>query len=179
MFAKPRLLPALLLHQVLIGSAFAQTAQQEIQISAVVGKSCTINGSSTGVVDTATIPISASGNVVTGTIVPALAPYTTVICNAPSTIQLRSQQGGVTNATPPPSGYTNVINYQASATWNSVSATIDTATIATASGTESGTAQPVLAGSGSLQVTVDPEANASPLVNGAYSDSLFVLLTPQ
>lgn len=161
------------------GPAYSQAAQQQIQITATVNKACTINGASTGTLDTATIPIDASGDVVTGPITPDNAPYANVICNAPSTIQLTSQNGGVNNPASPPSGYTNIINYQASATWNSVTATIDTATIPTASGTESGTAQPVSAGSGSLQVTINPEANSSALVGGTYTDLLTILLTPQ
>lgn len=159
--------------------ANAQSAQQEIQISATVAKSCTIGGSSTGVVDTATIPISAAGAVVTTPITPNNAPYLNVACNAPSTLQLKSNQGAVKNATTPPSGFTNLIDYQASATWNSVTATLDTATTATATGQESGTAEPVGAGSGSLSVTITPETNTAPLTGGTYSDSLFVLLTPQ
>ena len=151
--------------------ANAQSAQQEIQISATVAKSCTIGGSSTGVVDTATIPISAAGAVVTTPITPNNAPYLNVACNAPSTLQLKSNQGAVKNATTPPSGFTNLIDYQASATWNSVTATLDTATTATATGQESGTAEPVGAGSGSLSVTITPETNTAPLTGGAYSDS--------
>lgn len=158
--------------------AHAQAAQQEIQISATVTSSCTINGASTGVIDTATIGINASGNVIVSPITPANAPYVNVVCNAPATLQLRSTQGAVKTAATG-SGFTNIINYQASATWNGQTATIDTATIATATGQETGTAEPVSAGSGDLDVTITPEANAQPLIGGNYSDSLFVLLTPQ
>jgi hypothetical protein len=158
--------------------ALAQAAQQEIQISATVTSSCTINGASTGVVDTATIGIDASGDVIVSPITPTNAPYANVVCNAPSTIQLRSTQGAVkTGATA--SGFTNIIDYQASATWNGQTVTIDTATIASATGQEDGTAEPVSAGSGDLDVTITPEANSQPLIGGSYSDSLFVLLTPQ
>jgi hypothetical protein len=179
MFTVLRLALVAFFYAIFIGQAFSQAAQQQIQITATVGKSCTINGASTGTIDTAIIPIDASGNVLTPPITPVNAPYANVVCNAPSTIQLTSQQGSVKNTTSPPLGYTNIIDYQASATWNSVTATIDTATIPAANGTESGTAQPVSAGSGSLQVTINPEANASPLVGGTYSDLLTVLLTPQ
>lgn len=156
----------------------AQAAQQEIQISATVTSSCTINGASTGVVDTATIGIDASGDVIVSPITPTNAPYVNVVCNAPSTIQLRSTQGAVKTAATG-TGFTNIINYQASATWNGQTATIDTATIPTAAGQEAGTAESVLAGSGDLDVTITPEANSQPLIGGNYSDSLFVLLTPQ
>ena len=158
--------------------ALAQTAQQEIQISATVQSSCTINGTSTGVVDTATIGIDASGNVIVSPITPANAPYVNVVCNGPSTLQLRSTQGAVKNAATQ-SGFANIINYQAAATWNGQTATIDTATIPAAAGQETGIAEPVSAGSGNLDVTITPEANSQPLVGGNYSDSLFVLLTPQ
>jgi hypothetical protein len=160
------------------GSALAQAAQQEIQISATVPSSCTINGASSGVVDTATIGIDASGNVIVSPITPSNAPYVNVVCNAPATLQLKSTQGAVKTAATG-SGFTNIINYQASATWNGQTATIDTATIATATGQETGTAEPVSAGSGDLDVTITPAANAQPLIGGNYSDSLFVLLTPQ
>lgn len=158
--------------------AHAQAAQQEIQISATVASSCTINGASTGVVDTATIGIDAAGDVIVSPITPTNAPYVNVVCNAPSTIQLKSTQGGVTTAATG-TGFTNIINYQASATWNGQTATIDTASITTAAGQETGTAEPVSAGSGDLDVTITPEANSQPLIGGNYSDSLFVLLTPQ
>lgn len=162
----------------LAGGAYGQAAQQEIQISATVTSSCTINGASTGVVDTATIGIDASGDVIVSPITPTNAPYINVICNAPSTIQLKSTQGAVKNAATG-SGFTNIINYQASANWNGQTATIDTATIAAATGQETGTAEPVSAGSGDLDVTITPEANSQPLVGGNYSDSLFIFLTPQ
>jgi len=158
-------------------SAFAQAAQQEIQISATVPKSCTINGTSSGV-DTATIGIDAAGDVIVAPVTPTNAPYLNVVCNTPSTLQLRSDQGAVkTGATA--SGFASIIDYQASATWNGQTATLDTATIATATGQETGTAGPVAAGSGQLDVTITPEANVQPLLGGNYSDSLFVLLTPQ
>jgi hypothetical protein len=175
-----RLLFALIVSLLLTGAAAtAQTATQEIQISATVGKSCSINGGSTGVIDTATIPISPAGAVVTTPITPTQSPYLNVVCNAPSTIQLTSNLGAVKNATVAPSGFTNIIDYQASATWNGVTATLDTATTPSAAGSESGTTQPVSAGSDSLSVTITPTANAAPLMGGSYSDSLFVVLNPQ
>ncbi|HEX5470885.1 MAG TPA: hypothetical protein VFW73_03315 [Lacipirellulaceae bacterium] len=159
-------------------SAYAQAAQQEIQISATVLSSCTVNGASNGVIDTATINIDSSGNVIVAPITPDAAPYVNVVCNAPSTIQLRSTEGAVKTAATG-SGFTNIIDYQASATWNGQTATIDTSTIAAATGQETGSAEPVSAGSGDLDVTITPEANSLPLIGGSYSDSLFVVLTPQ
>lgn len=158
-------------------NALSQAAQQEIQISATVPKSCTINGTSSGV-DTATIGIDSSGDVIVAPVTPTNAPYLNVICNTPSTLQLRSDQGAVKTGGSA-SGFSSIIDYQASATWNGQTATLDTATIASATGQETGTAEPVAAGSGQLDVTITPEANAQPLIGGNYSDSLFVLLTPQ
>jgi hypothetical protein len=160
-------------------AAFAQVAQQQIQITASVSKSCTINGTTSGTPDTATIRINASNNVVVGTITPPGSPYSNVICNAPATIQLSSQQGAAKNSATPPTGYANTIDYAATATWNGVTASIDTATTPGATGTETGTAQPVLAGSGSLAVAINPEANTLPLEGGTYSDVLTISLTPQ
>ncbi len=179
MFTVPWRASIVLFCFLLTDTAFGQTATQEIQITAVVGKACTINGASTGTVDTATIPINSSGNVVTSAITPDHpAYYNTVVCNAPSTIQLKSQQGAVKNTAVPPSGYTNIIDYQASAQWNSATGTINTSTTPAASGPETGTAQSVAAGSGALTISITPLATSSPLEGGTYTDSLFVLLAP-
>ncbi len=115
-------------------------------------------------------PIAATGS-----------PFANVACNSPSTLLLTSLNGGVFNSSTL-SGFDNVINYIASATWNSVTATIDTSTNPAASlgGNESGSPEPVAtAGSGSLSVTITPIVNAQPLVTGAYSDTLRITLTPQ
>ena len=157
----------------------AQTATQDIIISATVLKTCTINNAAVGTPDTATIAITASGSVDTSVVTPTNSPYANVSCNAPSDLQLTSLNGGVKNATTV-SGLTNIINYTASATWHGVTATLNTSTLATAVGAESGTAQPVsTAFSGSLSVSITPIANSQPLVQGAYSDTLRVTLTPQ
>lgn len=159
--------------------ARAQTATQDINISATVNSACTINNASAGTVDTAIIPISAAGNVVTTPITPNNAPYANVACNGPSDLQLTSLSGGVVNASTA-SGFANIINYTASATWNSVTATVNTSTVPGATGPEAGAVAPVAtAFAGSLSVTITPIANTLPLVQGAYSDTLRVTLTPQ
>jgi hypothetical protein len=159
--------------------ALAQTATQDINISATVNSACTINNAATGTADTAVIPITAAGNVNTASITPTNAPYANVACNAPSNLQLTSLNGGVKNATTA-SGFTNIINYTASATWHGVTATIDTSTTAGATGSESGTAEPVAtAFSGSLSVSITPLSNSLPLVQGSYTDTLRITLTPQ
>ncbi|MBS0243643.1 MAG: hypothetical protein JSS20_15815 [Proteobacteria bacterium] len=161
-------------------AANAQTATQDIDITANVLKACTVNNAPTGTAGSATIPVSAAGAVSTTAITPTGSPFANVACNAPSTLQLTSLSGGVKNATTPGSGFTNIIDYQATATWNSVTASIDTSTVAGATGSEAGTAQSVAtSNSGNLTVSITPLANSLPLVTGSYSDTLRVTLTPQ
>ena len=128
-------------------TAQAQTATQDINISATVPAACSINNAATGTAGTATIPVSVAG---------------------------------VVNAGAPGSGFTNIINYTASATWNSVTATLNTSTVATAIGNESGAQQAVAtANSGNLTVSITPLAPSLPLITGAYADTLRVTLIPQ
>jgi hypothetical protein len=162
-------------------AANAQAAQQDINITATVTKACTVNNVAVGTpVGTAVIPVSLAGVVNTAAIVPTGSPFANVACNAPSNLQLTSLSGGVKNATAPASGFTNIIDYTASATWNAVTATVNTSTVATAVAAEAGTAQAVAtANSGNLTVSITPIANALPLIVGSYSDTLRVTLTPQ
>lgn len=161
----------------LVPSASAQTATQDITISATVDAACTIDNAASGPVDTATIPINPDGSVDTSPITPDNAPYANVACNAPSDLQLTSLSGGVVNATTA-SGFANVIEYTASATWHGVTATVDTASGGGAP--ISGAAEPVsTAFSGSMTVTITPAANTLPLVQGSYTDTLRITLTPQ
>lgn len=161
-------------------AAQAQTATQDINISATVTKACTINNVATGTAGTAVIPVSVAGIVNTTAITPTGAPFANVACNAASFLQLSSLSGGVVNAGAPGSGFTNIINYTASATWNSVTATVNTATVATATGTETGAQQSVAtANSGNLTVTITPQLPSLPLITGAYADTLRITLTPQ
>lgn len=159
--------------------SFAQTATQDVQISATVAATCTINNVATGGVSTVTIPVSASGAVDTTPLTPSGSPFASVACNAPSNLQLTSQSGGVKTATTAVTGFAAKIDYTASATWHSVTATINTAS-AGPTGPYSGTAAPVAtAFSGSLSVSITPTANALPLLAGSYSDTLRVTLVPQ
>jgi hypothetical protein len=162
-------------------TAFAQSATQDINITATVPGLCTINGLATGSpVGTAVIPTT-SGNVDVTPITPTGSPFANVVCNGPSQLQLTSLNGGVFN-TASAAGFDNIINYSASATWHGVTATINTSTNPAASvgGSESGTPAPVAtAGSGALSVTITPIANAQPLMVGTYSDTLRITLTPQ
>ncbi len=161
-------------------TAQAQTATQDINISATVPAACSINNAATGTAGTATIPVSVAGVVNTAAITPTGSPFANVACNAASFLQLTSLSGGVVNAGAPGSGFTNIINYTASATWNSVTATLNTSTVATAIGNESGAQQAVAtANSGNLTVSITPLAPSLPLITGAYADTLRVTLIPQ
>ncbi len=163
------------------GSAAAQTATQDINISATVARACTINNVATGTPNgSATIPVSAAGAVTTTAITPTGSPFANVACNAASNLQLTSQSGGVVNPTAPGPGFSNIINYSATATWNGSTATVNTATAPAAAGPEAGAAVAVpTAGAGNLTVSITPQANAQPLVTGGYADTLRVTLTPQ
>jgi hypothetical protein len=176
-------LPATVVVATLFGSqaANAQAAQQDINITATVTKACTVNNVAVGTpVGTAVIPVSAAGVVTTTAITPVGSPFANVACNAPSNLQLTSLSGGVKSATAAGSGFTNIIDYSASATWNSVTATVNTSTVATATAAEAGTAQAVAtANSGNLTVSITPLTPSLPLVVGTYSDTLRVTLTPQ
>lgn len=160
-------------------AANAQTATQDIVIDATVAAACTINNVATGVSDTATININADGSVDTSAVTPLNSPYLNVACNAPSDLQVTSQNGGLTGPAAV-AGFDNVINYSADATWNSVTASVDTSTNGGSGAAEAGTAQSVAtAHTGNLAVSITPIANSNPLVLGNYSDTLTVTLIPQ
>jgi hypothetical protein len=160
-------------------AANAQTATQDITIDATVATTCTINNVATGTTDTATININADGSVNTGAVTPTSSPYANVACNAPSDLQVTSQNGGLTGPAAVV-GFDNVINYSATATWNSVPASVNTATNAASGAPEAGTVAPVgTAHTGNLSVSITPAANSNPLVIGSYSDTLTVTVTPQ
>ena len=160
-------------------AANAQTATQDINITATVTKACSVNNAATGTAGSATIPITAAGNVNAAVITPTGSPFAAVACNAPSNLQLTSLNGALTGPATA-SGFANIINYSASATWNSITASINTATTAGSGASETGTAQAVsTASSGNLTVSITPAANSLPLVLGTYTDTLRVTLTPQ
>ena len=162
-------------------SADAQTATQDINITATVTKACTVNNAVAGTAGTAVIPVSAAGAVTTTAITPTGSPFANVVCNAPSNLQLTSLSGGVVNAGALPSAaFSKIIDYTASATWGGATATVDTSTVATAAAAESGALAPIAAAnSGSLTVSITPIANAKPLIIGGYADTLRVSIIPQ
>jgi len=147
-------------------------------VTGTVSKACTIGGVATPAADSATIPITAGGAVNTAVINKS---YSSVACNAPANVQLTSQSGAVTIASSPPSGFTNMINYNATATFSGASASLNTATNPLASGAESGTAVSTSGStpSGTMSVSITPQANSASLVAGTYSDVLTISIIPQ
>ena len=161
-------------------SANAQTATQDINITATVTKACTVNNAVAGTAGTAVIPVTAAGAVTTTTITPTGSPFANVVCNAPSNLQLTSLSGGVVNAGTATAGFSKIIDYSASATWGGATATVDTSSTPAAAGSESGALAAIAtANAGSLTVSITPIANALPLIIGAYSDTLRVSIIPQ
>ena len=147
-------------------------------LSGTVAKVCTIGGVATPAADSATIPITSAGAVNTAAI---NKTYANAACNTPSNLQLTSQNGAVKNSGTAPSGFSNLINYSASASFSGASASLDTATIATATGAEPGTAVSTTGAtpSGTMSVTITPQANSTPLITGTYTDTLRITITPQ
>ena len=146
-------------------------------VTGTVAKSCTVGGVAHAT-DTATIPISAAGAVNTAVI---NRSYSSVACNAPSNVQLTSQNGAIKTTGTGPAAFTNLIDYSAAATFSGATASLNTATNPLATGPESGTAvsttgtQP----NGTMTVTITPQANVKTLIGGTYSDTLTITITPQ
>ena len=147
-------------------------------VTGIVTKTCTIGGVARPTADSATIPVSVAGAVNTAVINKS---YASVACNTPSNVQITSQSGAVKNSGTPPSGFTNLINYAASATFSGATATLNTASTSTAIGPESGTAVSTTGAtpSGTMTVSITPQANALRLLSGAYSDVMTITITPQ
>ena len=147
-------------------------------VTGTVARVCTIGGLAQGPTGSATIPVSAAGAVNTGVI---NRTFSNVACNAPSNVQVSSQNGAVRTATAPPTGFTNQINYSSTASFGGATANLNTATNPTATGQESGTAVSTTGStpSGSLTVAITPQANAQRLLAGSYGDVLRVTITPQ
>jgi hypothetical protein len=154
-----------------------KVSSQAFLVTGQVAKSCTIGGQAHPAADAVTIPLTASGNVNTS---PINRSYPNAICNTPTNVQLTSQNGAVVT-TGTGGGLQNRIEYAATALFSGATASLDTASIPTASGPESGIAAPTAGDTptGTLGVTITPEANAQPLVAGSYADTLMVTLTPQ
>lgn len=159
-------------------AALAQAATQDINITAVVPKFCTVGGSFTPAAINTTFTISSSGAVTTTT---QNFPIASVVCNTATDVVATSQSGGVRSATAAASGFTNIINYTGVATLGTAVSTINTATVPAAAAAEAGnTAATAGAVSGSLVVDITPASPALPLMAATdYADTLRITLTPQ
>jgi hypothetical protein len=106
--------------------------------------------------------------------------YPNAVCNAPTNVQLMSQNGAVVTGSTA-GGLQHLIDYSALATFSGATASLNTATIPGASGPESGTVASTTGNTptGSLGVSLTPQLNVQPLVAGSYSDTLTITLTPQ
>ena len=159
-------------------TALAQSAQQDVAITAAVPKSCTIDGSATPGALATTIPVDGQG-VVDTTIQTFDAGH--VVCNAPTSVLATSVRGGVKSATKSGPDFTNIINYRGTATFGTAKSTINTGTQKGAAGPEAGPAD-VTAGptQGPLTIQIRPAQPTSPLVLGSdYNDVLRITLTPE
>lgn len=147
-------------------------------VTGTVAKVCTIGGVAHPTADTATIPVSPAGAVNTAVINKS---YANAVCNTPSNVQMTSLNGAVKTSATPPSGFTNQINYSSTAVFSGASASLNTATNPLATGSESGTAVSTTGTlpTGTLSVTITPQANASRLLSGTYTDTLTITITPQ
>lgn len=150
---------------------------QAFTVTGTVNLACTIGGTATPASDTATIPIIGTGTVDT-TVIPKT--YASIECNSTTNVLATSLSGGVKNATSAPSGFTNIIDYSVTATFSAASSTLNTATIPTATGAEAGTTGTTASATptGSMTVSITPQAAASTLVGGTYTDTLRLTLTP-
>ena len=153
-------------------------ASRGFTVTGTVTKVCTIGGVAHPSADAATIPITAAGAVNTAVINKS---YASVVCNTPSNVQMTSQNGAVTNAGTASAGFTNLINYSSTAVFSGASASLNTATNPLATGPESGTAVSTTGTlpTGTMTVTITPQANVLKLISGTYSDTLTITITPQ
>lgn len=159
------------------GAAQAQTATQDIDITASVASYCTINDITSPTALTASIPVT-NGVVDTTVISNTIA---SVACNSTAQVVATSLSGGVTPGGTPNSGTTNVIDYTGVASFGGATSTIDTSSTGGAAGSEAGnTATTASAATGNLVVTITPSQPSLPLMaSAAYSDTLRVTLTAQ
>ncbi len=169
---------AFLLAGACAATALAQSAQQDLAITAAVPRFCTINGSATGGPINTVIPVDGNGVVDT---TPQNFSVGNVVCNAPTSVEAKSLNGGVKSANKSGPDFTNIINYRGTATFGTAKSTINTGTLKGAAGPEAGppdaTAGPT---QGALQIQVRPAQPTSPLILGSdYNDVLRITLTPQ
>ncbi len=161
----------------LVASTPSFATDQDITITATVAGFCTIDGSLTPGVDT----VNWDSLVTTGFITATATNRTyAVICNRATDLSLTSLNGALTTASAAAVGFENLINYTASASGFATIAAGSTATTATAVGNETlGTNTRATAGSANITVAITPIVNTDPLVEGTYTDTLRLTITPQ
>jgi hypothetical protein len=147
-------------------------ASATLTVGTTVTKICSIGGTTAPSSDSATIPVGAGGAVDT---TPIVRSYANTVCNTMTNITLSSGNSGVKSAAPAVGGFTNVINYSASASLGGATGTLNTAT---GSGT-TGVISSADGATGTMSVTITPLTPPLPLVRGSYADTLSVLLAPQ
>jgi hypothetical protein len=161
----------------LAGLGSAQATDQNINISATVNSFCRIAGSLTPADDTLDWTARITAGAITDTSV-SNKTYA-VVCNKASDITLLSVGGGMTGPAAA-AGFENVINYTASA---SGFVTVNVGSTATTAGTGAnetlGTAARGTPGAANIVVAITPIANTDPLVEGTYTDTLRVTISPQ
>lgn len=159
--------------------ATAQTATQDVTITASVPKFCTIAGIDNPSALSYLVPVSANGTVTTTTHSVTVAD---VVCNAASDVTATSLSGGIKSATSAATNFTNIIDYTGTAKLGSTAtSTIVTSTIASAAAPEAGNvADTVGAVAASLVITVTPAQPSLPLMAATdYADTLRVTLAPR
>lgn len=152
----------------------AMAADQNININANVAAFCTIaNASGT----TATIDTVAATGLTSGS---PTSPTMDVTCNKASTVNLASQNGGVTlggavesDLSPVP-GFRNRIEYVASVNGGAGPVSLNTSSDTSANGSFNAGA---VATTGTA-VSITPEASSIPLLAGSYSDVLTLSVNP-
>lgn len=161
---------------VTILNVVTRLASRAFSLAQIVAKACLIGGLTHPTADMAAIPI-VSGQVSTS---PIPKSFSGAACNAPATLQLRSQQGAAINAASA-SGFANIIDYTAVAAFSGANVSLDTGALATAVGPEfsSAVATSGSTPTGTLSVTLLPHANLQPLISGNYADTLSLTIAPQ
>jgi len=153
--------------------AFAQSATQNVVLSATVPGYCNIGGLTSAPDAAATIPIVNGMPVTTSPI--SAGALGNVACNENTTLTLTSANTGLTTTSAAATGFSNKIDYQATANYGTFSQMLDTSVGPTI--TSAATTTGAL-GSQTFTVNVTPKSPANTLVQGAYGDTLSVLFTP-
>lgn len=150
-------------------AAWAQSATQNITLNATVADFCSIAGAATGGSVTRTITVT-NGTVNTSAL--PVVNVASVACSKVSDVTLSTTNTGLTGPAAVPS-FQNAIHYTANASFSGATPSLNTGSATTATAATSGAA------TGTLTVNITPNANASPVVPGSYTDTLVVTLAPQ